>query len=510
MSYNTQSPSAILILINKEQTYLDSNNIITQYKSPVIRWKELIGNKNPLEDKNKTTLRGKYGVDIIKNEFYGSDSPGDAYRELTNFYFSLPAKTTEFKFEIMKISESTLLRFLFPVVPKHPDVCGRLDLFAKYGPVLDYHLLDMCFCFECKRTLRNDIIDGNINNLKKDINKVLSDEFLSKRLDKLCKDCNTHVLLSSHLFSGREQTHILTKHEIDIEVDQMNRESLLTVLKSEKGSCAETILSKIDLSKPPSEIVYCVDHVKELLKHAETDYYDRYDFESLQNLIFEDRRIRINHWVGSIISKPGERFKIPQLINPLTKKEINNMKTTKYTLLRTNPIIVRNFEEEEYTRLLILHPMFIKKKLSDFEIKNMIMKLFNKNFFKVATDNTKNDTSMAANMLLMRNFELCDLKSREKENEYTMKKLKKEINKIEMVNKEKTLHSKFSKFGISVQSKSKSKINEAIMDKTGSELDSKNKFDSSRREFGNNDAKTNIENKDNKDNRENEIIMDNM
>jgi hypothetical protein len=41
------------------------------------------------------------------------------------------------------------MNFLFPVKPNHPDVSGRLDIFAKYGPVVDYHLLDQCICKEC-------------------------------------------------------------------------------------------------------------------------------------------------------------------------------------------------------------------------------------------------------------------------------------------------------------------------------------------------------------------------
>lgn len=435
VSYNTRSLSAILIIINKEDTYLDSNGIVTQYASPVVRWKDLIGPKKPDEDKNKTTLRGKYGLDIVKNEFWGSDSASDAFRELSMFYFPLPAKAPEFKFNTFKISMSTLLRFLFPVVPNHPDVAGRLDLFARYGPVLDYHLLDICFCANCKPILRKEILENTDKDLKKESHKVLSDEFLSTRLNKLCEECNDHILHWSHMYSGRERTHILTNSEIDIEVREMNKEQLFTVLKAEKGSSAETILSKIDLSKPPIETVYGIDHVKKLLSLAETDYYDRLDFEALQNLILEDRRIRINHWVGSIISKPGERFKIPQLINNLTKKDISDMKSHKFTLLRSKPIVIKNFEEEEFLNLIILHPMFVKKKLSDFEIKNMIVKLFNKNFFKVATEDTKNNSSMMSNMLLMRNYEFATLKHRGKNNVDTLNKLEHEMVKLEKAHK---------------------------------------------------------------------------
>ena len=40
-------PVAILVLTNKEETYLDENGIKTYYNSPVQRWKEMIGDKDP-------------------------------------------------------------------------------------------------------------------------------------------------------------------------------------------------------------------------------------------------------------------------------------------------------------------------------------------------------------------------------------------------------------------------------------------------------------------------------
>lgn len=426
-NYNTKGLSAILILINKDDTYTDSNNMVIRYKPPFQRWKELIGSKNPADEKGKTTLRGQYGVDIVKNEFFGSDSESDAYREISIFYFPIPCKAPEFKFDINKISISTLLRFLFPVVPNHPDVAGRLDLFALFGPVLDYHVLDICFCTACKIVLRKEILTCTTKDLKKQIDKLLTDEFLAPRLNLLCNDCKDHILHWSHMFSGSLQTHILTNQEIDIEVEEINKSELLRILRAEKGSSALTILSKISISSPPSELIYTIEHVKDLLKNAEIDYYNRYDYESLQNLILEDRRIRMNYWISKFILKPPENFKIPQLINPLTKHEISNMKSHKFTLLRTKPIVVKNLESEELRDLIILHPMFIKTKLSDFEIKNMIMKLFNRNFYKVSTDTTKNDMSMASNMILMRNYELASLKVNSKSNFEKLKKLDRNI-----------------------------------------------------------------------------------
>ena len=83
-----------MVLINKNETFVDPNGINTHYAPPYIRWKELIGNKEPpvAKSTNPNSLRGLYGVDIIKNEFWGSDSASDSYRELSIFMFPLPAK----------------------------------------------------------------------------------------------------------------------------------------------------------------------------------------------------------------------------------------------------------------------------------------------------------------------------------------------------------------------------------------------------------------------------------
>jgi len=67
--------------------------------------------------------------------------------------------------------------------------------------------------------------------------------------------------------------------------------------------------------KEPHEIMYTREHLKELLKDLETDYYERYEFSDLQKMILEDRRLRINYWVSKIIHKPIEKFKNPNLLN---------------------------------------------------------------------------------------------------------------------------------------------------------------------------------------------------
>jgi hypothetical protein len=80
--------------VNKEDSYIDSNGIKTIYKSPIIRLKDIVGNKDPTVAKttNPNSLRAVYGIDLVKNEIWCSDNASDAFRELSVFKMSLPAK----------------------------------------------------------------------------------------------------------------------------------------------------------------------------------------------------------------------------------------------------------------------------------------------------------------------------------------------------------------------------------------------------------------------------------
>jgi hypothetical protein len=55
---------------------------------------------------------------------------------------------------------------------------------------------------------------------------------------------------------------------------------LLALLIVEKGSTAKIMMETLDLHEP-HEIMYTREHVDELLKPLETDYYGRYEFNDL-------------------------------------------------------------------------------------------------------------------------------------------------------------------------------------------------------------------------------------
>jgi hypothetical protein len=109
------------------------------------------------------------------------------------------------------------------------------------------------------------------------------------------------------------------------------------MLVVEKGSTAKMIIETINLTEP-EEIMYKEEHVRALLSDIETDYYERYEFDDLQKMILEDRRLRINYWISKITKKPIEKFKNPNLLNKNEKVDRNDIKNPYFSLSRILPI----------------------------------------------------------------------------------------------------------------------------------------------------------------------------
>jgi nucleoside diphosphate kinase len=88
-----------MVLINKSETiYDEAKEEDVKLESPIIRWKNLIGDKDPNEAKQRDAkcLRAIYGVDLIKNAFHGSDDPKSANKERDIFLFPIPERPPEF------------------------------------------------------------------------------------------------------------------------------------------------------------------------------------------------------------------------------------------------------------------------------------------------------------------------------------------------------------------------------------------------------------------------------
>jgi hypothetical protein len=126
-------------------------------ESPIFRWKKLLGNKNPEEAKaeGNKSLRALFGVDDIRNGFYGSDDPISANKERDIFLFPIPERPPVFEFIRTKVTMDMILSFCFPPNLEHANSTGRLDLFALYGPIVKYHSVDYCFCRNCVRIAKD-------------------------------------------------------------------------------------------------------------------------------------------------------------------------------------------------------------------------------------------------------------------------------------------------------------------------------------------------------------------
>lgn len=131
-------------------------------ESPIVRWKKLLGNKDPEvakseeplpgpkvtneageeEESTIVPLRGSYGKDAIRNGFWGSDNAKDANKERDVFLLPIPEKPPEFKYIKTKVTIDNILKFMFPPNLEHSNSTGRLDLFALYGPTVNYHSVE--------------------------------------------------------------------------------------------------------------------------------------------------------------------------------------------------------------------------------------------------------------------------------------------------------------------------------------------------------------------------------
>ncbi len=434
LTHMSTGPVAILVLTNKEEFFFDENNIKTYYKSPIERWKDMIGDKDPAiaKSEDEESLRAIYGTTIINNGFWGSDNASDAYRELSMFYLPLPCTPPVYNFDENLINIDTILKFLVPPKPDHTDLSGRLDMIGKYGPVCNHHVLDICICRKCRPNVKS-ILRKNGVLLKKNRDKVLTDEFIFKNKNVFCEECLNHFDNWSHIFGGIEGTHILTNEEIEFMMKDMNKNDLLEILIAEKGSSGKTILSKFDLNKPPNEIVYTKEHALKLISYLKTDYYDRYDFEELQNLINEDRRIRLNFWVSKMLHKPIESFPNPKLINFTgTEKEIKDIKnphSKNFTILRNQPLKVQDKNELKVRNLVLQHPIILKDKLTEHEINVKVEKLLTRNIGQVTEPGEKIvGPDIKNNMLLLRNYDLEMIKSKQAKED-----IKREKERLEML-----------------------------------------------------------------------------
>lgn len=165
------------------------------------------------------------------------------------------------------------------------------------------------------------------------------------------------------------------------------------------------MIETIDLSEP-HEIMYTEEHVRELVKDLETDYYERYEFEDLQKMIMEDRRLRLNYWISKITKKPIEKFKNPNLLNQNEKVNRRDIKNPYFSLQRILPIslhmertkVVKT--DENYDSLHFNY----KSKLLQNEQDQIVQRTIGKEFHRVTDITDKEQKAAPQNTLILRNY----------------------------------------------------------------------------------------------------------
>ena len=105
-----------------------------------------------------------------------------------------------------------------------------------------------------------------------------------------------------------------------------------------------------------------MDFFNILIKQIEPDYHQRYLFTELQNLVLEDRRIRMTYWVAKMTGKSVDRFPpVTSLDNTLTPQQLEDPKGPYFTLNRKLPLTLLIKPEQIKNIPLLYAPSILEK-----------------------------------------------------------------------------------------------------------------------------------------------------
>ena len=176
---------------------------------------------------------------------------------------------------------------------------------------------------------------------------------------------------------------------------------MIELLTIQKGSTAKVMVDTLPV-RQSNQIQYSLDFFNILVNQIEPDYYDRYNFTELQNLILEDRRIRMTYWVAKVTGKSVDRFPpVTSLDNTLTQQQLNDPKGPYFTLNRKLPLtLLIKPEQIKYIPLQYPPSILDKKKLAPMEQNLVIEKLLHRNLTKVTQVGEKGEGIRQAVSLL--------------------------------------------------------------------------------------------------------------
>lgn len=391
LEYMTSGPSVVLLLTHETV-------------DPVQKWKELCGAMDPVEAKakNPDSLRGYYGSSKVRNELHGSDSYAAANRERDIFDLPIPVREPPFSHDKFLVTMDTLVMFLLPPNLEHSNVSGRLDLFGLYGPVVNWHSVDLgCFCKGCVKTAKTRLpgLPGRRppGQLAEHPVRLLREVDYEAIWGDLCEECKYHYQHYAHLPAGRGGQHLATDIEILKMIEAVNKADILDMLTAEKGSTAKVMIETVDLNEP-EDIRYTEQHVRTLLSTVPVDYYNRMNFHEVQTLIMEDRRIRITYWVSKMIGKPVDSFVNPAKLNTYSSRP-------PLDLGRTLPLTLVDIPPALTAQDTAWDPSIVDmNKLGPNGAKVALLKRMHREAYIIAHGPALNSRDTANNILLLRNY----------------------------------------------------------------------------------------------------------
>lgn len=211
----------------------------------------------------------------------------------------------------------------------------------------------------------------------------------------------------AYMLAGRELQHVVNDTEILNMIKEINKEDLLKVLLSEKGNGARVMMEAMKEIKEPVEFQHNPTTINELFANLKTDFYGRFEFSDMQNVILEDRRVRLNAWAAKILGIPVQKIKLNKHSNPAaTAAQKRNPSNLNFTLSRTNPLSLST-KKPSLTCVPLDFPISVidKKKYQPNEESQVLHKLLHRHAFKFTPIGDPSSSKVASNTVyLMKNL----------------------------------------------------------------------------------------------------------
>ena len=167
---------------------------------------------------------------------------------------------------------------------------------------------------------------------------------------------------------------------------EVNRKAILDVLLSEKGTGANVMIEEMKIEEP-KEFHYGRQHIEYMFKDLDCDFFGRYNFQDMQNVILEDRRIRLNAWAAKILDKPVQKIKRNRHVNAgLSKSCLSDPRNLNYFDSRLQPLTMGAKKKDiKHTKMNFQASIIDKKKY--YKIEEVIVKdkLLNRHGHKLVT-----------------------------------------------------------------------------------------------------------------------------